>query len=92
MKKPERACAGFLGLGLDGDDGHVRVTRGENFHLFGGSHQTHEQMQDSCIQFNEKLKRRGKHIDDLEPRELMDLAAECGMNLAGRPRRGDRHA
>jgi len=85
--QPERVCAGFLGLGLDGDDGHIRVSRAEHFHLVGGSHQTHEQMQDSCILFNEKLKARGKRLDDLDPRELVDLAAECGMNLAVSPPR-----
>ncbi|MFW6145930.1 MAG: hypothetical protein ACOC7R_01195 [Planctomycetota bacterium] len=62
------------------------MTRAENFHLFGGSHQTHERMQDSCILFNEKLKLRGKRLDDLAPRELMELAAECGMDLAVGPR------
>ena len=92
MNEPQRACAGFLGIGLDGDDGHVRVTRAEHFHLIGGSHQTHGQMQDSCIRFNEKLKLRGKRLDDLEPRELMDLAAECGMNVAMRPPRPGREA
>ena len=29
--------ARLLGLGLDCDDGHTRVTRGENYHLLGGS-------------------------------------------------------
>jgi hypothetical protein len=76
----------LLGLGLDNDDGHVRITRGENFHLLGGSAQTHEAMQDKCIRFNEKLSERGKRLDDLEADELADLAGECEMNLA-RPRR-----
>ena len=36
----------LLGVGLDNDDGHGRVTRGENFRLVGGSHDTHQQMQE----------------------------------------------
>ena len=43
-KKP-----GLLGVGLDNEDGHVRVTRGDNFHLVGGSRDTHESMQEKCI-------------------------------------------
>ncbi|MFP3937282.1 MAG: hypothetical protein ACLFVW_02990 [Phycisphaerae bacterium] len=84
-KSPE---ARLLGLGLDNEDGHVRVTRGENFHLYGGSAETHEEMQDKCIRFNEKLSERGKRLDDLERRELADIAGECDMNLLSRHRPG----
>ena len=69
----------LLGLGLDNDDGHMRVSRGKNFHLVGGSHDTHEAMQEKCIKFNEKLDARGKRLDDLERKEFSDIAAECKM-------------
>ena len=81
-KNPDRA--GLLGLGLDGRDGHVRITRGGNFHLVGGSQDPHEAMQESCIKLNEKLDARGKRLEDLDRGELIDLAAECRMNLATR--------
>lgn len=71
----------ILGLGLDGADGHTRVTRGENFHLLGGAAETHQRMQEQCIKFNEKLSRRGKTLESAEPQELTDIAAECEMNL-----------
>lgn len=71
----------LLGLGLDGKDGHARVTRGEDFYLLGGSHETHEAMQEQCIRFQEKLTGRGKRLKDLERQELRDLAGECRMNL-----------
>ena len=76
----------LLGVGLDNKDGHSRVTRGENFVLVGGSEDTHGAMQEKCIRFNEKLQHRGKVMEDLDRKELADLAAECEMNLA-RPRR-----
>lgn len=72
---------GLLGLGLDNEDGHVRVTRGENFRLLGGSETTHESMQEKCIKFNEKLQDRGKRLDDLDRKEFLDLAADCEMNV-----------
>lgn len=82
MADKRKNKAALLGLGLDNDDGHVRVTRGENFHLMGGSAETHEDMQEKCIKFNEKLQDRGKRLEDLERREFIDLAGECRMNLA----------
>ena len=78
----ERDKAKLLGIGLDGEDGHVRVTRGKNFELHGGSQDTHEAMQEKCIKFNEKLDERGKELGALERREFLDLAAECRMNVA----------
>lgn len=73
---------GLLGVGLDGEDGHVRVTRGPNFRLVGGSHETHESMQEKCVRFNEKLDQRRKRLEDLGQKEFLDLAAECEMNVA----------
>lgn len=78
----------LLGLGLDNDDGHLRATRGENFRLFGGSHETHGAMQEKCIKFNEKLKDRGKALEQLHRDEFLELAAECQMNVAD-PGKGD---
>ena len=80
MVKPNRRVR-LLGLGLDDAEGHVRVTRGQNFHLLGGSQNTHEAMQEKCIKLNEKLDARGKQLEDLDRTELADLAAECDMNM-----------
>jgi hypothetical protein len=77
-----RGKATLLGLGLDNQDGHIRVTRGENFHLLGGSRETHEVMQDKCIRFNEKLQARGKNMGELARQEFLDIAAECEMTVA----------
>lgn len=65
--------AALLGLGLDGADGHTRLTRGDNFVLFGGSHETHARMQETAIKFNEQLEKRSKRLEDLSPREALDL-------------------
>ena len=76
----------ILGVGLDNDDGHVRMTRAKNFHLIGGSQETHEVMQEKCVKFNEKLDARGKELEDLEHREFIELAGECEMNVLEPPR------
>lgn len=82
VRRPDRKkTAHLLGVGLDNDDGEVRVTRGRNFHLVGGSEDTHGSMQEKCIRFNEKLDQRGKEMEQLEKRELLDIAAECEMPI-----------
>jgi len=85
--KPNRKTH-LLGLGLDDAEGHVRITRGRNFHLLGGSQDTHEAMQEKCIKLNEKLDARGKDLDDLDRGELLDLAAECDINMHGAEGKG----
>ena len=83
---PKRKKAVLLGVGLDNRDGHIRATRGPNFQLVGGSQETHENMQEKCIKFNEKLKQCGKQLEQLEHGEFLDLAGECGMNVPRPPR------
>jgi hypothetical protein len=71
-----RGRSGVLGLGLDGDDGHKRITEGESFILVGGSRETHERMQDVVVRMCERLERRGKTFGELSRDEFEDLARE----------------
>jgi hypothetical protein len=64
---------GFVGLGLDQKDETRRMTESEHFLLVGGSAETHERMQDVAIRFDEKLKGRGKRLEDASHEEAMDL-------------------
>ena len=78
-REPKKPTSGrkkglLLGLGLDAQDGHVRVTTGPNFHLLGGSEETHERMQEKAVKFNEELDKRGKRIEDCSTEELHDIA------------------
>jgi hypothetical protein len=72
----ERRILGFLGVGLDGTDGHQRVTRSEHFLLVGGSAETHEHMQDTAVRFGRALGRRGKSLDETPAGEVLDLLRE----------------
>jgi hypothetical protein len=69
----ERRVLGFLGVGLDNKDGHKRLTRSDNFVLVGGSQETHENMQEIAIKFNEALDQRGKQLQDASVEEVIDL-------------------
>lgn len=63
----------MLGLGFDATDGELRMTKGPNFRLFGGSQPTHERMQETCMRFNEELHRRRKRLEDIEPEEAREI-------------------
>ncbi|MCG3133238.1 MAG: hypothetical protein HMLKMBBP_00363 [Planctomycetes bacterium] len=70
----------LLGVGLDGDDGHKRVTKARDAVVVGGSRETHELMQEHVVKFNEELDRRGKRLADVtHPEELREIAARAGM-------------
>lgn len=78
-KKPGQSqpeVVGFVGVGLDNQDGHRRVTRSDEFLLVGGSAETHERMQDTAIRFGEALRQRGKTLREASPEEAIDLLRE----------------
>ena len=78
MKPKEKKV--LLGMGLD-SDGEARVTRGENFLLVGGKAETHENMQEKAVKFNEKLRERGRSLDDIGRDEAREIAAEIDVKF-----------
>jgi hypothetical protein len=63
-KKPASAPrAALFGVGLDNQDGHKRITTGEQFAILGGSEET----------TFEELKSRGKNLHQVEPSELAEI-------------------
>lgn len=68
----------MLGIGLD-SDGHKRLTTGPNFALVGGTEETHEQMTEKTVKINEKLKARGKQLEEVSRDEFDDIAQEVGL-------------
>lgn len=78
--RPPRSAA-LLGLGFDGRDGLVRLTRGKNFLLFGGSAETHAHMQETAVKINETLDQRGKRLEDVSVSELRDICRQVAEKL-----------
>ena len=72
-RKPRRRIRGILGLGLDNDDGHKRITTGEKFAIVGGSEETHERMTETVVKTFEELRQRGKELEQVEPTELAEI-------------------
>lgn len=71
--KKQAQKASLLGLGLDNEDGHTRLTRGKNFLLCGGSEETHAVMQETATKINEHLDRNGRRLEDVSMNELRDI-------------------
>jgi hypothetical protein len=71
MKRSPRAH--ILGIGFDNADGHKRITRADQFSVVGGSEETHERITETLLKTCDDLRRKGKSIDQAEPRELTDL-------------------
>jgi hypothetical protein len=76
-KKAEPTVTGVVGVGLDGTDGHQRVTRTQEMVLVGGSAETHEKMQETAIRFGENLEKRGKKLQEASVREVLDLLRDA---------------
>jgi hypothetical protein len=79
MKKSIKSL--LLGLGLDSQDSHVRITKGKNFRLYGGSEKTHEKMQEKAIRFNEQLIKRRKTLEEISTEEFYEIAGKVGLKV-----------
>ena len=63
----------LLGVGLDNDDGHKRITSAEKFSILGGSQETHDKMTETVVKTFEEIDRKGKFLGSIEPKELIEL-------------------
>ena len=79
--QPQRKSAALLGLGMDNDDEQTRLSRGKNFLLVGGSHDTHAVMQETALKVNEHLDKRGKRLEDVSVGELRDICHEVRQSV-----------
>jgi hypothetical protein len=71
-RRPPRS-AHLLGVGLDHQDGHQRLTTAEQFTIVGGSEETHGRMTETVIKTFEELKSRGKPLQAVAPQELAEI-------------------
>ena len=78
---PRSKSAAMIGLGLDNDDGHTRLTRGDNFVLYGGSQDTHAVMQETALKINEHLGRQGKRLEDVSAGEFVSLCRDVVQSM-----------
>jgi hypothetical protein len=63
----------LLGVGFDAEDGHVRITKGENHDVLMGSDESHEYIQKLMQKIEDEIKARGMVLDDISPEDLSEL-------------------
>lgn len=66
----------IIGLGADGNDGHVRLTRGPGYQVVQGSDRSHALMQAWCEAINKKLSGMNREMHQLTVEEFLALARE----------------
>ena len=69
----ENSSAHLLGVGLDNEDGHKRLTKAEKFSIVGGSEETHNRMTETLVKTFEELKVKGKELEETETSELAEI-------------------
>ncbi len=80
--KNQKKSAALLGVGLDNDDGHTRLSRGKNFLLLGGSEETHAVMQETAVKINEHLDKQGQRLEDVSSAELRNICQDVNDSVA----------
>ncbi|MCS7167320.1 MAG: hypothetical protein RMI91_11375 [Gemmatales bacterium] len=76
-RKRDKELVGLIGIGFDNQDGHIRITTGEHYVLYGGSEETHQRMVDAVIHVTETLRRQGKALPDASVEQVLDLLREA---------------
>lgn len=66
----QKKIIGLLGIGFDTDDGHIRITKGENHNILMGSDESHDYLQRLIAKIESELKERNLTLDDLSPDEF----------------------
>lgn len=64
---------GLLGVGFDAEDGQIRITQADQYQIFMGSGETHQELQKICRQIEGQLKTAGRKLRDYTPEEFLDL-------------------
>lgn len=72
-QQPPAPKAALLGVGLDGTDGHKRITKSEKFAIVGGSEETHDRMTETLVKTFEDLKKRGRQLEETSHKEVAEL-------------------
>ena len=73
MNNRQKNISHLIGIALDNEDGHKRITQADKFSLVGGSEETHDRMTETAMKTIEDLKQRGKTLEEAESKEICDL-------------------
>jgi hypothetical protein len=63
----------LLGVGFDAQDGHVRITQGDQYDVIMGSDESHEYLRKLIQKIESKIGESGLSLNDLTPEKLTEL-------------------
>jgi hypothetical protein len=63
----------LLGVGFDSDDGHIRITTGNNYDVLMGSDESHEYIQQLIHKIEDALKAQGMTLEEFTPKEFTEF-------------------
>ena len=63
----------LLGVGFDAEDGHIRITKGENYDVLMGSAESHEYIEELIRKIEDELRLRELSLDNLTPEEFAEF-------------------
>ena len=63
----------LLGVGFDAEDGHIRITKSENYDVFMGCGESHEYIQQLIKKIEEGMEAKGLRLNDLDPAEFTEF-------------------
>lgn len=66
----------LFGISGASADEHKRITKGDNFCLYGGDERRHDMMVEEVLLFNEILKTTGRTLDQLSRKEYYTIVRE----------------
>jgi len=69
----------LVGFGLNTEDGHLRLTKGENFFVHGGSQSTHSSIREKIQKFNLLLEERGTDLNNASEEDIAEVAQLAGF-------------
>lgn len=76
--KEEKAI--IVGIAGNSKDNHKRITKGENFCLYGGTEESHDNMIESVLEFNALRTKYGKSLDELTEDEYFKIVNDLKRN------------
>ncbi|MFQ5964395.1 MAG: hypothetical protein ACE5KZ_08940 [Candidatus Scalinduaceae bacterium] len=75
-EKDKRENATIWGIASNNEDNHKRITKGENFYLYGGSEDNHNNMIESVLEFNALITKYGKRLEDITESEYFEIVSK----------------
>jgi hypothetical protein len=67
----------LVGVRFDREEGHSRVSRGDDFVALGGTKEGHEHLRETVAEISDEVKRRGRTVAEVRREEFREILARA---------------